>query len=671
MNLEEKKSLEPRTSQPNASEVVWNQEKYEAEANARGLLREQQVRTGFLRHGIDIQHLSTMSLDDVVPKLLFDSFQQPGDPEFLYFAADDLLMRLARERGKDFAATYCKLIDFDHKENFHRTVDLMYNIDEMFWKLQNEFADSVLSAIPTEDAKRHYPQHHQSFQDTVFSVIQPLREAVEQRKGNYVLNKMARRRVEKMERWKEREITGEPLSEYEEPPSESSNDEIFLLSKDMYACIRDGALFTAPSQQAARIKELRSKRDDLRNKLAQVYYVSSANVDVEEVLKEVRRIDAEIDNFFSHQLTARDLVIIGTQLDPQGEDRLMSDYWFFVSEEMRAELTKDFGLPLSDLNLKEQYRFLSFLQTTQLSDSDHLKEFTELFGVNGMRTFLATALDESVGPQILEFAREAGVGKSQEVFDGFAKYADKIDALEVYLLETFGLNDSAAVTALTEKMLTRGCDLLKRAHEFRHDPEQLTALLRGIDADTQSFVDACRLLHGRGELTLEDIKGASLETISGDAVSKEDTEVILKIQADRYRGKYPETLEQELIQNLSDALKSPFSRFYLYRNNGEIISYVRFDALVASNDNDRKYMASFMTNPKFDGGALGQALLEVALQKELEKGAIYAECDPSLVSFYEKFGFRLLRLYKDAHGVDTCDIVLDPASESESLREAA
>ncbi len=76
-------------------------------------------------------------------------------------------------------------------------------------------------------------------------------------------------------------------------------------------------------------------------------------------------------------------------------------------------------------------------------------------------------------------------------------------------------------------------------------------------------------------------------------------------------------------------------------------------------------MASFMASPQFEGGALGEALLEVALRKEMARGLpVHAECDPHMVPFYEKFGFRLERgPYKGDHGVDTCDIVLDPPSE--------
>lgn len=164
------------------------------------------------------------------------------------------------------------------------------------------------------------------------------------------------------------------------------------------------------------------------------------------------------------------------------------------------------------------------------------------------------------------------------------------------------------------------------------------------------------------------MRDTSLEVIAGDSVSEEDKQAMRNIQEKYYAGKYPETLMQELRGGLDRAFTSPDARFYLYRKGGELITFVRFDYLTASNDNG-KHMGSFMTNPVYEGGALGQALLEIALNKELVSGPLYAECDPSLVPFYEKFGFRLLRSYKDDHGVDTCDIVLEP--ESESLREAA
>ena len=223
---------------------------------------------------------------------------------------------------------------------------------------------------------------------------------------------------------------------------------------------------------------------------------------------------------------------------------------------------------------------------------------------------------------------------------------------------------------IVEKQLTRARGLLSRAHDFKDSPEQLLGLVESVRADTQLFLDSCKTLRQQGSLSLETVQGTALEIVPGNTIGEEDARAMRDIQEKYYASKYPENLMQELRVGLERALTSPDTRFYLYRKNGEILTFVRFDDLSASNDSG-KHMGSFMTNPVYEGGALGQALLEIALKKETTSGPLYAECDPSLVPFYEKFGFTLLRAYKDDHGVDTCDIVLDPVAESEALSLAA
>jgi len=192
------------------------------------------------------------------------------------------------------------------------------------------------------------------------------------------------------------------------------------------------------------------------------------------------------------------------------------------------------------------------------------------------------------------------------------------------------------------------------------------------DAKTADAESIKQFAHAFGESGLKTFLVSADDItliVLGRDIQSTDKETLLRIQAERYKDKYPETLEVELRNGLANALKNQYSQFYIYRKDGEIVSYLRFDGLAASNDTSA-HMASVMTNPHFEGGALGQALLETALKREVMSGrAVYAECDPGLVPFYEKFGFRLLRSYKDDYGVDTCDIVLE--SESESLREAA
>jgi len=177
------------------------------------------------------------------------------------------------------------------------------------------------------------------------------------------------------------------------------------------------------------------------------------------------------------------------------------------------------------------------------------------------------------------------------------------------------------------------------------DQYRLLKVLKTVEYGkaTPLLLEATRAMWKAGvEDYLTEIRGGALEVTAGNAISNEDAEVIRVIHEAQYKGKYNETLTRKLRQGLSDALQSPDSRFYLYRKNGEIVTYVRFDSLVQSDDSG-KHMASFMVNPKFEGGALGQALLDVALQKETEGGiSIFAECDVSLGNKYQEFGFEII-----------------------------
>ena len=164
---------------------------------------------------------------------------------------------------------------------------------------------------------------------------------------------------------------------------------------------------------------------------------------------------------------------------------------------------------------------------------------------------------------------------------------------------------------------------------------------------------------------LNEIRGGAMEVRSGD-LTEEDQKTILNNQELQYKGKYPEGEMRDLRQGLEKTFRNPDTRFYLYRKDGEIVTSIRFEN---QPDTGGVYMGSFITNPKYEGGAMGQALLEVALEKENVSGPIQAVCDPSLVAKYAEFGFELVREGVDEHGVPTAYIVRYP-SESDVPDEA-
>jgi predicted transcriptional regulator YdeE len=347
---------------------------------------------------------------------------------------------------------------------------------------------------------------------------------------------------------------------------------------------------------------------------------------------------------------------------------LLADYTTLMHSRFRAIIEEDLGFRLRDLSIREQLYFLKYAKETPRLGLDPLRQLARSHGTSSLRTFLVTAGDESLRDRVFEFSNSVPAEEAQKVFDAYGKLVESIDGVGDYLRQQFKGEHVTAIEMIVEKQLNRARNLLSEAHEYKDSPESLVALVGSVDADTHLFTDACRAL--KGNLKLADVRDGSLEIILGQNITEEDKGVIREIQEKYYAPKYPAEVMVELRTGLEDSFKASDTRFYLYRKNDEILTFVRFDDAVASNDTS-KHMGSFMLNPRFEGGGLGQVLLETALPKELVSSVpIFAECDPELVPFYAKFGFELLDPDIDSR-VPTCRIVLYPTIESGSFREAA
>lgn len=254
---------------------------------------------------------------------------------------------------------------------------------------------------------------------------------------------------------------------------------------------------------------------------------------------------------------------------------------------------------------------------------------------------------------------DAGKAVDTKLFASMGLAASEQDLRDFYFLQ------SAPIREQIKKDFEIELAGLTLSEQF-----ELLQFLKVVEKKDASplLLQATRQLRKIGALRLDLIRDGSYEAVDGAQLSPLDVDTMRALHETRYEGRYPDAELEELREGLDAALASPHARFYVFRKGHEIVSFVRFEDLAASND-AAKYMGSFMTDPRFDGGALGQALLETALQAELKRGPLYAICDPGLVSFYEKFGFKLARTYTDDHGVPTCDIVLEPSPES--VREAA
>ncbi len=351
---------------------------------------------------------------------------------------------------------------------------------------------------------------------------------------------------------------------------------------------------------------------------------------------------------------------------------MVDEYVLMLDSRMRKIIETDLNIRLRDLSIPEQLYFLEYAKTTSLGSFAQLSVFVQIYESLGLRTFLALEhFDKNFGADIIEYGNwKDALGNrdhADEVFHRFGKLQDKVNEVKEFLVGHFHKSaDKKLIFDVQEYVRKRAAQFLDDV--LSHGPSwesfgKTIELLKKADEEVVLFTSATKLLQKRGELSLEEIQGVSLEQYEGQTISEKDRAEMLRIHAERYREKYPADLYETLHGQLTKALSDDSSRFYLLRRKGEIVTYVRFDS--AEEHKKGAHVASFMTESRFAGGNLGEALFEVALQRELAQGkTIYGECDPPLASLYERHGFKVVRKYVDAHGVPTSDIELAPPSSS-------
>lgn len=277
-----------------------------------------------------------------------------------------------------------------------------------------------------------------------------------------------------------------------------------------------------------------------------------------------------------------------------------------------------------------------------------------------------TAAKEGFAALATKFGEE---GLAQRFFSAYSDLIHSADDCED-TLRSISTKDIRAevreeiIAGVRKNILSRAQSLLSDS-VHTDNPEEVASMIQSFSSAGAIFASACKALRAKGELSLEDIKDGSLSSLVGQDINGVDADTMMRIQKERYAGKYSAELQEELDGKLKEAIGSRDSQFFIYRKGDEIISFMRFDPQPEYADGTHKYAASFMTDPRFEGGNLGKALLELIIQKQRESGVtLHADCDPSLFdNLYKNMGFEFVRQYQD-RGADTYEIVLRPLPSS-------
>ncbi|NCU31362.1 MAG: GNAT family N-acetyltransferase [Candidatus Moranbacteria bacterium] len=102
---------------------------------------------------------------------------------------------------------------------------------------------------------------------------------------------------------------------------------------------------------------------------------------------------------------------------------------------------------------------------------------------------------------------------------------------------------------------------------------------------------------------------------------------------------FPEEFRQKIIESLDKKLANPQAKFYTLYHNGEIVAFNSF----TPQEDGTVHFANFNVDPRYNYAKLGEAMMEVSLDKEAQENSIVAEAVEGLPiseTYINKKGFQ-------------------------------
>jgi N-acetylglutamate synthase-like GNAT family acetyltransferase len=258
------------------------------------------------------------------------------------------------------------------------------------------------------------------------------------------------------------------------------------------------------------------------------------------------------------------------------EQTLLNDFVTLVHSGVRKLIEQDLDVRLADLTVREQIYFLNYLKRVTLGGFETFKDFVSKYGIDGMRTFLATEFGENAPDVILGIAYSDAYS-DQQAESIFAKYAEIINGLddaEHRLREQYPDNTEVVSKALLN-VRKRSRDLLVRAHNAQN-PEQFMASLERLNLGNQLFTglfDA--LVSERGIRNIAEMPDVHIDVFSSQEVRERNLLPQLK---EMYRSNYVSTYGEEfvvaLIERLDAKVNDASTQCVILRHGETILGFM-------------------------------------------------------------------------------------------------
>lgn len=304
------------------------------------------------------------------------------------------------------------------------------------------------------------------------------------------------------------------------------------------------------------------------------------------------------------------------------------------------------GVNFNNLDFREQGWFLWYVQHADEDEKKRVMAFVKDHREPGFKAFLSLEHDREMGNAILVIGEQLDRETAEKIFRVYGELVEVSEQADI-LLEEFFVDKLPAgldTNKVTYEILKRGKDLLA---DFARDVQEkkvdnIIKKLNSIKSDIITFTSVFKTSFESGELNFEDVKGLDFE--STQTLSDDD---ILKMEDIIRRNYEGSPLVEGVVKGFKGAIGNEENLFYTLKQDGNIISFDRFEKVHDEHGNfigDVEF-ASFNTDPDYQRSSLGRAMMERTLDMQATQYDIVAEADPmsDICSYYvEQAGFDIV-----------------------------
>lgn len=232
--------------------------------------------------------------------------------------------------------------------------------------------------------------------------------------------------------------------------------------------------------------------------------------------------------------------------------------------------------------------------------------------------------DEEYQARISAFEAFESKRLTEIAFKKYPEILKAADSIRSFLRDNFeGDQNYSEATAnkIVSNMLRRCREIISQADIGSQNISDINNEIANISTSLILFASTFKILKAQGEsVRLEDFKDYHLDVLPADQIEEADRDEMTRILTQNWRAQDPK-IAPYALKSFQDSLNHPHSRFYILRFRDQIAGFKRFDTLV---DNDL-YAASLNINPAIQNHKIGEAALQVYLDREAKEHRIYAD----------------------------------------------